>query len=339
MIRVPAGCRSWKARIARSIAATMLAALPLSVTAQSADQYPSRPVRVLVPYAPGGATDIIARIVASRLGEIMGQGFVVENRPGASGNIALEQVARSTADGYTLFVGNVSTNAINENTFADTLKIKPSRDLVGIAKLVEIPHIVAASASFPASSVADLVAMAKKDPGKINYASASLGSYPHLDMEKLQRAAGIQLTHIPYKGGAGQMIPAIISGEAPVAFVNLSSALPQIKGGRMKALATTAPARLAELPDVPTMAEQGYAGIGTNAWQGMFAPAATPRPIIDKIYQALVGILTNAEMKERLSRQMLDVALSPSPAEFQQLVEKETRAWGDFLREAKIKIE
>jgi tripartite-type tricarboxylate transporter receptor subunit TctC len=263
----------------------------------------------------------------------------VENRPGASGNLALEAVAKAPADGYTLFVGNVSTNTINENTFAHQLQIKPSRDLVGIAKLVEIPHIIATTAGFPANSLAELIALAKKDPGRINYASAGLGSYPHLDMEKLMKAAGIQMTHIPYKGGAGQMIPAIIAGEAPVAFLNLSSALPHIRSGRMKAIATTAPGRLAELPNVPTMAEQGFPGIGTNAWQGMFAPAATPKPIVDKIYQSVAAVLSNSQMKEQLSKQMLDVTLSSSPAQFQQLVEKETHAWGDFLREAKIKIE
>ncbi|HVQ60881.1 MAG TPA: tripartite tricarboxylate transporter substrate binding protein [Burkholderiales bacterium] len=314
-------------------------ALPLTAAAQSAEGYPSHPVKILVPYAPGGATDIIARIVAAKLTESFGQSVLVENRPGASGNLALEAVAKAPADGYTLFVGNVSTNTINENTFASTLSIKPSRDLVGIAKLVEIPHIIATTANFPAGNLAELIALAKKEPGKINYASAGLGSYPHLDMEKFQKAAGIQLTHIPYKGGAGQMIPAIIAGEAPVAFLNLSSALPQIKGGRMKAIATTAPTRLAELPDVATMAEQGFPGIGTNAWQGMFAPSATPAPVVDKLYKSVAAILTNAEMKDRLSKQMLDVTLSPSPAQFQQLVEKETHAWGDFLREAKIKIE
>jgi tripartite-type tricarboxylate transporter receptor subunit TctC len=296
-------------------------------------------VKILVPYAPGGATDIIARIVAAKLAESFGQSVLVENRPGASGNIALEAVAKAPADGYTLLVGNVSTNTINENTFAGELHIKPSRDLIGVAKLVEIPHIIATTANFPANNLAELIALAKKEPGKINYASAGLGSYPHLDMERLQKAAGIQLTHIPYKGGAGQMIPAIISGEAPVAFLNLSSALPQIKGGRMKAIATTAPTRLAELPNVATMAEQGYPGIGTNAWQGMFAPTATPKAVVDKLYQGIVSILSNSEMKERLSKQMLDVTLSASPAQFQQLVEKETRAWGDFLREANIKIE
>src|SRR5216117_157723 len=304
-----------------------------------AQDYPSRPVKMVVPYAPGGATDIIARILGQQLTESLGQSFIVENRPGASGNLALESVAKAAPDGYTLLVGNVSTNTINENTFAHQLQIKPSRDLVGIAKLVEIPHIIATTAGFPANSVADLVALAKKDPGKINYASAGLGSYPHLDMEKLMKAAGIQMTHVPYKGGAGQMIPAIIAGEAPVAFLNLSSALPHLRSGRMKAIATTAPSRLAELPNVPTMAEQGFPGIGTNAWQGMFAPAATPKPIIDKIYQSVAAILSNSQMKEQLSKQMLDVTLSSSPAEFQQLVEKETRAWGDFLHEAKIKIE
>jgi tripartite-type tricarboxylate transporter receptor subunit TctC len=319
--------------------AAALTAPPLPVAAQSPDSYPTRPVKILVPYAPGGATDIIARIVAAKLTESFGQSVIVENRTGASGNLALEAAAKATPDGYTLFVGNVSTNTINENTFVNTLTIKPSRDLVGIAKLVEIPHIVAATASFPANNIAELIALAKKDPGKINYASAGLGSYPHLDMEKLQKAAGIQLTHIPYKGGAGQMIPAIIAGEAPVAFLNLSSAIAHIRAGRMKALATTAPTRLAELPDVATMAEQGFPGIGTNAWQGMFAPSATPRPVIDKLYKSVAAILTDPEMKERLSKQMLDVTLSTSPGQFQQLVEKETHAWGDFLREAKIKIE
>ena len=325
--------------LAAGVLCAAFAALPLPTSAQSAESFPSRPVKIIVPYAPGGATDIIARIVAARLTESLGQSVLVENRPGASGNLALEAVAKAPADGYTLLVGNVSTNAINENTFASVLQIKPSHDLVGIAKLVEIPHIIAATADFPANSVADLIALAKKDPGKINYASAGLGSYPHLDMEKLQKAAGIKLTHVPYKGGAGQMIPAIISGEAPVAFLNLSSALPHVRSGRMKALATTAPGRLAELPNVPTMAEQGFPGIGTNAWQGMFAPAATPKPIIDRMYRGVAVVLSDPEMKERLSKQMLEVTLSASPAQFQQLVEQETRAWGDFLREAKIKIE
>ena len=313
------------------------AALALPAGAQ--DAYPSRPVKIVVPYGPGGATDIIARIVAQRLGESLGQSFVVENRPGASGNLALETVAKAPPDGYTLLVGNVSTNAINENTFAQQLQIKPTRDLTGIAKLVEIPHIVVATASFPAENLAGLIALAKKDPGRINYASAGIGSYPHLDMEVFQRQAAIKMTHIPYKGGAGQMIPALLSGEAPVAFINLSSALPLVRAGKLKALATTAGARLAELPEVATMAEQGYPNVGTNAWQGMFAPAKTPKPIIDKLHRSVAAALTRPEQKESLAKQMMAVDVSSSPQDFDNQVQRETRNWGEFLREANIRIE
>ena len=303
-----------------------------------AQDYPTRPVKIIVPYSPGGSTDIIGRIVAQRLSESLGQSFLVDNRPGASGNLALEAVAKAPPDGYTLLVGNVSTNAINENIFAQQLSIKPSRDLVGVAKLIEIPHIVAAAPNFAPNSIAELIAEARRNPGRINYASAGLGSYPHLDMEKFKQAAGIQMTHVPYKGGAGQMIPSIIAGETQVAFLNLASTLPYIRAGRMKALATAMPSRLAELPEVPTLAELGYAGIGTNAWQGMFAPAATPKPVLDKLYGSIAAILSRPEIKETLARQMLTVTLAP-PQEFTEFVRKETQGWGEFLREAKIKIE
>src|SRR3954470_20837515 len=158
-----------------------------------AQDYPAKPVRILVPYGPGGATDIIARIVAQRLGESLRQSFIVENRPGANGNLALEAAAKGPADGYTLLGRNGATNAVTESIYADTLSIKPSRDLAGIAKLVEIPHIVVASAALPASNIAELIALAKKEPGKINFASVGLGSYPHLDMERFMKAAGVQL--------------------------------------------------------------------------------------------------------------------------------------------------
>ena len=305
--------------------------------AAAAQDYPAKPVKMLVPYAPGGATDIIARIVAQRLTESLKESFIVENRPGANGNIALEATAKAAADGYTLLVGNVSTNAINENIYADQLSIRPTRDLVGITKLVEIPHLVVANASVPAKNIAELIALAKKSPGKINYASVGMGSYPHLDMERLERAAGIELTHVPYKGGAGQAIPAMIAGEVQVAFFNMASLLPHIKSGRLKPLAAVPAQRLPELPDVPTLAEQGFPGIGTNAWQGLFAPAATPRPVIDKLYAAVARAL--GQEKDALATKMLTVAVSPSPDAFNALVRRETQAWGDFVREARIKIE
>ena len=305
----------------------------------AAQDYPTKPVRILVPYGPGGATDIIARIVAAKLTESLGQSFVVENRPGANGNLALEAVARAPADGYTLLVGNVSTNAINENIYASQLSIKPSRDLVGIAKLVEIPHIVVASAALPANNIAELVALAKKEPGKINFASVGLGSYPHLDMERFMKASGTQLTHVPYKGGAGQAIPAMIAGEVQVAFFNMASLLPHIRSGRLKALAAIPAQRLPELPQVATLGEQGFPGIGTNAWQGMFAPAATPKAVVDKLHGAVMTVLTKPDTKEGLAKQMMSVEVSKSPQEFSEQVRRETLAWGDFLRDARIKID
>jgi len=318
--------------------ATLLFCMVLGLPAAAQEPYPSKPVRILVPYGPGGATDIIARIVAAKLGESLGQSFVVENRPGANGNLALEATAKAPPDGYTLMVGNVSTNAINENIYSQSLSIKPSRDLVGIAKLVEIPHIVVASAALPANNIAELIALAKQDPGKINFASVGMGSYPHLDMERFMKAAGVQFTHVPYKGGAGQAIPAMVAGEVQLAFFNMASLLPHIRAGRLKALAAIPATRLPELPNVPTLAEQGFPGIGTNAWQGMFAPAATPKATVDRLHAAVTAVLTRPDQKEALGKQMMSVEVSRSPQEFTDLVRRETQAWGDFLRDARIQI-
>lgn len=307
--------------------------------AYAADSYPSKPVRMLVPYAPGGATDIIARHVATRLSEATGQQFIVDNRAGASGNIALELAARSVADGYTLLVGNVSTNAINETTFTQSLRIKPSSDLTGVTNLIEIPHIVAATPALPANDIKQFIELAKRPESKINYGSAGIGTYPHLDMVVFAKAAGINVTHVPFKGGAGQMVPGLISGEVQVMFVNLASSLPQVRAGRMKALATTAPQRLAELPNVATMAEQGFAGIGTNAWNGMFAPAAVPKPVLQRVYQLTVAILQKPEMKEMLAKQLMTVSTSASPAAYSDFVKGETRKWAAVVRENDIRIE
>src|SRR5690242_7124314 len=321
----------------RLLALVFCALMAFSAAAQEA--YPSRPVKILVPYAPGGATDIIARIVAAKLTESLGQSFVVENKTGANGNLALEATAKSAPDGYTLFVGNVSTNTINESVYAHQLTIKPSHDLTGVTKLVEIPHFVVATGAFPANNIAELIALAKKEPGKINFASVGVGSYPHLDMERFMRAAGIQMTHVPYKGGAGQVIPAMISGEVQVGFFNLASFLPHLKAGKVKALAVVPAERLPELPNVPTLAEQGYPGIGTNAWQGMFAPSATPKPVLQKLYRSVAAALGKPEMKADLAKKLLTVTLSASPEDFQKLVVKETQEWGDFLRQAKLKLQ
>ena len=345
MTRFAAGKKGMMARLLRAggcisvavIASAFVASLPAA--AQSSNSYPSRPVKVLIPYAPGGATDIVARFLASKIDSVLGQPMVIENRPGASGNIALEAAAKAAPDGYTLFVGNVSTNAINESIFAKELHIKPSRDLVGVTELAEIPHIFAATPSLPAKSIADVIALAKASPGKLNFASAGLGSYPQLDMMKFEKAAGVSMTHVPYKNGAAGMITALITGEVQVAFINLSSTLQHVKAGKMRALATTAPTRLAELPDVPTMAEAGFAGIGTNAWQALFAPAATPKPVVDKLFKASVEVMSTPEMKDKLAQQMLSVVLSKSPQAWTDQVRSETQKWGDFIRENHITVD
>ena len=323
-------------RAARFVCAVILATFAQFATAQSADNYPSRPVKLLVPYAPGGATDIVARFLAAKLTDTLGQAFIVENRPGASGNIAVEATVKAAPDGYTLLVGNVTTNAINETTIGT---VKPSRDLIGISALAEIPHVIAASTAFPASTLAEAIDYAKKNPGKVNYGSAGIGSYPHLDMLKLAKAAGIEMTHVPYKNGAAGIIPSLMANETQLSFINLSSAGEQIRAGKMKALATTAPARLAELPNVPTMAELGYAGIGTNAWQAIFAPAATPKPIVEKLFAAVVKVMSAPEMKETLGKQLMAVTLSKSPQEWTETVRMETQKWADFVNTNKIKLD
>jgi tripartite-type tricarboxylate transporter receptor subunit TctC len=317
----------------------LFAAALATPAAHAADRFPARPVRVIVPYAPGGATDIIARHVATRLNEAWGQAVVVDNRAGASGNIGLEAVARATPDGYTLFVGNVTTNAINETTFASALRIRPSRDLTGVTNLIELPHVLLVNPNVPAKTVKDLVDHAKRPGVQLNYGSAGLGSYPHLDMVMFTKAAGVEMTHIPYKGGAGQMMPAIIGGEVNLFFVNLASSLEFLRNGRLRALATTAPNRLAELPAVPTMAESGFPGIGTNAWNGMFAPAAIPRAVLGDIHRAVTGILQRPEMRELLAKQLMAPVPSASPDAFQQFVRAETDKWARVIRDNNIRVE
>lgn len=305
-------------------------------SAESVQNYPSRPVKIVVPFAPGGATDIVARYLAIKLGESTGQAFVVENKTGASGNIALDAVIKAPADGYTLFVGNVTTNAINESGNSN---IKPSRDLVGISELAEIPHVIGASSAFPANTLAETIEYLRKNPGKVNYASAGIGSYPHLDMLKFAKVTNTNLVHIPYKNGAAGMVPSLMANETQLAFINLASSIEQIKAGKMKAIATTAPTRLPEMPLVPTMAELGYEGIGTNAWQGIFAPAATPKPIVDKLHGLIVKVMTSPESKERMGKGMLTVVVSKSPQAWTDQVRSETVKWADFIAENKIKFE
>ena len=327
------------ARIASALLAAALAAGAAAPhAAEQAQKFPQRPVRLIIPYAPGGATDITARLLQTGISELWGQPVIVDNRAGASGNIALELAARSAPDGYTLQVGNVSTNAINETTFS-SLKIRPSRDLTGVTNLIQLPHLWVVSTAVPASSLKELVDYARKSGGRMNYASAGVGSYPHLDAVKLLKHVGVEMTHVPYKGGAGQMIPAIMGNEVQFMFINMASSLPNIRAGRIKPLATTWPTRRPELPNVPTVAEAGYPGYGTNAWNGLFAPAGIPKPLLKQIHADVVKVMESPATKEALAKVFMTGVVNRSPEEFQKFVLEEIKTWGKVVVDNNIKVE
>jgi len=304
----------------------------------AAEKFPQRPVRMIVPYAPGGATDITARLLQTGISELWGQPVIVDNRAGASGTIAIELAARAAPDGYTLQVGNVSTNAINETTFA-ALKVKPSRDLTGVTNLIQLPHLWVVSTAVPASSLKEFSDYARKSGGKLNYGSAGVGSYPHLDTVKLLKHMGVEVTHVPYKAGAAGMIPAIMGNEIQFMFINMASSLPHIRTGRIKPLATTWPTRRPELPDVPTVAEAGYPGFGTNAWNGLFAPAGVPKPLLQRIHADVAKVMATPATKEALAKVFMTGVVNRSPDEFQQFVLAEIKTWGKIVIENNIKVE
>jgi tripartite-type tricarboxylate transporter receptor subunit TctC len=320
--------------------ALIAAALPAAAAdTQKSNAFPQRPVRLLVPFSPGGATDIIARQLAAKLNEQWGVGVVVDNRAGASGNIALEVVAKAAPDGYTLLVGNVSTNAINETTFAKTLTIKPSRDLTGVTNLIELPHVYAVPPSLPVANLKELIDFARKSGGKLNYGSAGLGTYPHLDVARFIKAAKIEMTHVPYKSGGAGMLTGILQNEVQLVMINLASSIAQIRAGRMKALATTWPTRRPELPDVPTMAESGYAGFGTNAWNGLFAPSSLPKPLLTQLHTTVVKTMETQEMKDVLAKSLMSVVTNKSPAEYQRFIEDEVKKWSRVVADNDIRVE
>jgi len=263
----------------------------------------------------------------------------VDNRPGASGNIALETAARATPDGYTLFVGNVSTNAINETTFAKALKFRPSRDLTGVTNLIELPHLWLASTAAPGNNLREFVQQVKASNTRFNFASAGIGSYPHLDAVVLLKAAGLQATHVPYKGGAGQMIPAMMGNEVQFMLMNMASSLSNIKAGRLKALAVTTAERHPELPNAPTTAEMGYAGMGTNAWNGMFAPVKVPRPLLNRIHADVYKVMESPEMKSSLGKRFMTVVVNKTPGEFNNFVSAEVKKWGRIVIDNNITVE
>ena len=319
----------------------MVSALTLALTgaAVAQDKYPSKPVKIVVPYAPGGGTDITARLFGDHMKNSLGQQFVVENKSGAFGILAIEEMARSKPDGYTLMVGNVSTNAITPVLFKQKLKIDYEKDVQSVARFNIYPSfLIATTANFEVKDVNDLVAQAKKNPGKIRYTSAGVGSFPHYDMEIFARRAGADMVHIPNKTGAAGMINDLVVGDAQVAFINSASSAAMIKAGKLKPLAVVAEQRLPGYPDVPTMAEAGFKGVGTLHWQSMLAPAATPKPVIDTLFNAIVEASKQPALKEAFDKQLVSIKVSESPEEARSWLKSELDAWRKITSEVKIDL-
>jgi len=296
-------------------------------------QYPNKPIRMIVPFAPGGASDFVGRILQPRMGELLGQQIVVENRPGASGNIGLDAAAKAAPDGYTLFLGNVGSVALNPAVFPK-LGITPTKDFIAVTQVVDVPGVLVIHPDVKANSVKDLVAIAKAYPGKLNYASPGSGSQNRLEMEVFRRVGGnLDMVHVPYKGGAGPAVAGLAGGETHMMFVTASSAMTFIKNGRIKLLAVTSNKRLAAFPDTPTMAESGFPELTSGSWQGVFVPAGTPKEVVDKLYSVLMETMKTPEVVQRLGNGGVDVVTS-APGEFAKFVQSETDRWGKAVKEA-----
>ena len=305
----------------------------LFVVGAAQAQYPSKPVKMIIPFAPGGASDFVGRIFQPRLSELLGQTVVIENRAGASGNIGLEAAAKSPPDGYTIYLGNVGTVAINPGVFPK-LPVTPTKDFIAVTQVVDVPGVLVAHPSFPPNSIKELVATARAYPGKINYASPGSGSQNRLEMEIVRRSAGLDMVHIPYKGGAGPAVSGLIAAETHLMFTTVSSALGHIQNGRLKALVVVAARRLPALPNVPTMVESGFPDSTSGSWQGIFVPTGTPKEIVDRLYAVMQQTMKAPEVVDRLAKGGVDVVLSPSPAAFSAYVVAETQRWAKVAKES-----
>jgi tripartite-type tricarboxylate transporter receptor subunit TctC len=310
----------------------LLLLLALAPALAAAQQYPTKSVRMIVPFAPGGASDFVARILQPRMSELLGQQVVVENRAGASGNIGMEAAAKSPPDGYTIYLGNVGTVALNPGVFPK-LAVVPTRDFIAVSQVVDVPGVLVVHPDLQAKTVKDIVAIAKAHPGKLNYASPGAGSQNRLETEVFRKLENLDMVHVPYKGGAGPAIAGLVGGETHMMFVTASSAMNHVKSGRLRLIAVTSAKRLAAFPDAPTMAEAGYPQLTSGSWQGIFVPTGTPKPVVDKLYSVVIDTMKTPEVVQRLANGGVDVVTS-APGEFAKFVEKETERWVRAAREA-----
>jgi len=293
--------------------------------------FPSRPVRMIVPFVPGGSSDFVARAIQPKMMDLLGQTVVVDNRAGASGNIGVEIAARSVPDGYTIFLGNVGSTAINPSVFPK-FPIRPVRDLVGLTLLVDVPGAFAVHPSVPAKSVKEFIDYAKARPGKLNYGSSGAGSAQRLAFEFFMQKTGISLVHIPYKGGAGAATTAVLAGEVSATMLTVASFVGHHKTGKARVLAVMSPARSHALPQVPTMTELGISELKLGSWQAMFVPAGTPQPVVRGLYDVMIRTVQDPDTVKRLGAGGADVVTSKSPEEFAVFLREQTEFWAKIVK-------
>lgn len=315
------------------IAALVLLALASTADAQS---WPSKPIRIISPYPPAGANDLLARIIAPKLSEQLGQPVVVENRAGATGNIGAELVAKAPADGYTLLMGQAGNLTINISLMAK-IPFDPVRDFSPVTMVASTPNVLVVHPSLPVRTVKDLIALAKAKPGQINYATSGIGSPGHLAAELLNKSAGIRLVHIPYKGAAPALLD-VVAGNAHLYFTSAVSAQPFIPSGRLRMVAVASAKRSPSLPEVPTVAEAGFPEFDVSSWWGVVAPASTPREVVMRLQVEIHRVIALPEIRTKLAEQGLDIATN-TPEQFAAYIKSETAKWAKLIREVGVKPE
>lgn len=324
-----------KALSAVACLAVGIAAAPV----HAQDKYPSKPIKIVVPYAPGGATDYAARLVSEKARQALGQNIVIENKPGAFGIIAIEEMARARPDGYTLMIGNVTTNGITPVLFPNKMSINYEKDVIAIARLLVTPNVlIVTTTDFKPRTMAEFLDHTRKNPGKVRYASSGIASFPHFDTEMLSKRAGLDMIHIPYKGGAGEMVKGIVNGEVHVTLLSTPITLPQIRAGTVHPLAAVTEKRLAALPDVPTLAEAGFPGVGTGNWSALFARAGTPPDVIKLLHRAFTDAVNDTFVREAAAKTGTDIFPADSPEETTKWLGDEMKKWRGILAEIKIEM-
>jgi len=306
-----------------------------AAAAQADPSYPNKPIRIIVPYGPGGATDIVARVLSENLKETLGQPVVVENRPGGNGIVAIQEVARARPDGYTLLIGNVTTQMINPLIEGSKMPVDPFKVLTPVARLVEIPAIlVATKVNFPPNTVAELVDYAKARPGELNYNSSGYLAYSHIDLLMLQKKTGTKMTLIPLKAGAGGGQIDLMNGDVHVALQNAATVTPIVQSGKLKALAVTSAKRLGELPDVPTMQEAGFGDIGTNAWQALYAPADTPNDVLEKVHRSVMKALSDEKAQAQFTKLQFTIVPTKTLSDAKTWMQGEITRWTPVVQDS-----